>query len=93
MKRIINSDYMKWFRKRYLRYIYKQIRLGNEHFCCHVKCVYSLFICWKDLKEVKENMNSELISSLLKSNLTCSRSWFRYRHERLEFLQECLNKF
>lgn len=85
---------MKWFRKMYLTNIYNKIHSGKENFCCIAskKTIYSLFICWKNLKEVKENMNSTYLTTYI-SNYSCKMNRFNYKTDRLSFLKECLTKF
>jgi len=97
MNKIINSRYFKWFRKLYLKDLYKHIKeAGNSHrlvrFCCHYEGNYSIFISWKDLKEVKENMDSETLDRY-GGAFTCNRSWFLTNYDRRKFLEECLAKF
>lgn len=82
---------MKWFRKSFLKTIHSDILNNNYHYCCKVQTWHKLFICWKDLKEVKENMNSKQLNGL--STYTCSFNWFDDKENRLEFLEECLKKF
>lgn len=97
IKQMINSYYFKWFRKSFLNKIYNTIEHGNTtDYCCNVKSWHTLFICWKDLKEVKENMNSDALSEFIKKNISkqdCSFVWFPTRKDRLKFLKECLDKF
>lgn len=100
MKKLINSKYFKWFRKLFLKKIYKNIDNGDDYFCCHVMCIYRLFICWKELKEVKENMDSKYLSEWIKVNPNqqhCKNVWFdsdvTYNQNRLLFLKECLSEF
>jgi hypothetical protein len=95
MKRIINSDRMSWFRKSFLTKIRKEIFIKKYEYCCHVKSWHTIFICWKDLKEVKENLNSKYIKEYIKEDkyYTCSEIWFRTHNDRLNFLDECLAKF
>ena len=91
---LINSDKMTWFRKRFLKKIYRAILSNDAHFCCRVKTWESIFICWKDLKEVQENMNSEqLLKYYPGDGYTCQYSWFWRKEYRLLFLEECLSKF
>ena len=93
MNKIINSRYFKWFRKLYLKDLYKKIlRKGKPYFCCHYEGVYSIFISWKDLKEVKENMDSKRLRPNI-VHFTCSFIWFYSHYDRLKFLEECLSKF
>lgn len=96
MKRIINSDIMSWFRKSFLTKIRKEIfKHYGYGYCCHVNSWHKTFICWKDLKEVQENLDSEYIIDYIKKDklFTCSNAWFRNPNDRLNFLDECLNKF
>lgn len=91
MKKFINSWAMKWFRKLFVEAIYFQILHNKNYYCCHVKTWHSWFICWKNLKEVKENMNSiYLIKDL---PYICSYDWFMSKERRLGFLNECIKKF
>lgn len=93
-KKLINSDRMTWFRKRFLKKIYRVILSNCKTYCCTVKPWESRFICWKDLKEVKENMNSDqLIRYDTNSSYTCNDPWFWCKENRLLFLEECLSKF
>lgn len=95
MKKIINSKYFKWFRKNYLNRIYSDIILNKAKYCCVVYSWHSFFICWKDLKEVKDNMNSVFLRKEIRDNISfqnCVNSWFWHKTERINFLKECLNK-
>lgn len=95
MKKIINSPYMTWFRKSFLNRIHKEISTDKEMYCCLVKSWHSWFICWKDLKEVNENLTSKQIIQFLRTygyELNCTKIWFDSKTERLAFLQECIDK-
>lgn len=96
MKKLINSKYMKWFRKMYLKNIYNKIYFYRASYCCiAASCnIYSTIICWKYLKEVQENMDSNYLKDRFKNkqNLSCGDSWFYSRKDRLDFLKECLSK-
>lgn len=95
MERIINSNMFKWFRKSFLKTIHNRIEIDKSLFCCNVKSWHSWFICWKDLKEVQENLDSEYIHESLKGKdtiLDCGYVWFMSKQNRLAFLKECLNK-
>lgn len=89
-----NMKRFKWFRRSYLKKIYKEIESENQWYCCAVYSWHKLFCCWKDLKEVKENCNSEYLYLELQGikNIECTGPWFYYRHNRLAFLKECLDK-
>ena len=78
-----------------MKTIYRSIRHYKAHYCCHVLSIYRLFICWKNLKEVKENYDSVFIRDSIKEskNFNCEEHWFHSRRERLKFLKECLSKF
>lgn len=91
MKTFINSPLMKWFRKAFLKIIYFQILHNKKNHCCKVENWHSLFICWKDLKEVKANMNSKQLLDW--SSYSCHISWFNSKEKRLNFLNECIKKF
>ncbi len=96
MKKIINSKFFKNLRKKYLQKIYDEISNDNKEFCCHVIIKLGMFICWKNLKEVKDNMNSLYLRyeiRTIKANQTCEKAWFENKEIRLLFLQECLDKF
>ena len=96
MKKIINSNLFTRFRKSYLKTIYKRIYQRKADFCCHVHSIHSCFIYWKELKEVKENMDSAYLLYHIRKNKkhqTCFLPWFAERNERLGFLKECLDKF
>lgn len=101
MKVLINSKYMKWFRKLFLQHLYNKLSInmekyGEPMFLCHVKCIYGMFISWMDLKEVRDNLNSSYILDYIKkvdefpSN---QMVWFDRNIDRLLFLEECLDKF
>ncbi len=86
---------MWWFRKSFLKRIYKQIKSGNEKYCCLVWSWHSVFICWKDLKEVQDNITSHYISERVrgnKDNQNCGNVWFYTKGARLGFLNECITK-
>ena len=101
MKILINSRYMKWFRKLFLQHLYNKLSIhmekyGRPMFLCEVKCIYGIFISWIELKEVRDNLDSNYILRSVKSfdefpnkNIV----WFDRNIDRLLFLEECLNKF
>lgn len=91
MKTLINSSLMKWFRKSFLTKIHSDILYNKKYYCCKVNSWHSFFICWKNLKEVKENMNSKELKEI--TEYSCNFSWFYNKVGRLEFLKECLMKF
>lgn len=95
MKKIINSPSFAWFRKAFLKKILKTIIKGKTGFCCLVTSWHSWFICWKDLKEVQENLHSEHIALRIKvgHRFNCNEVWFDEPSDRILFLQECLMKF
>lgn len=97
-ERIINSTRFTSYRKRILTKIYSDISSDKQRFCCHVKFIGGLFICWKDLKEVQETLQPTQtirkdIGTYLKINPNCTRVWFENKEDRLKFLTECLEKF
>ena len=87
---------MKWFRKLFLNYLLKKVNKhinNNEHyFLCLNLSIYRLFICWKDLKEVQNNLNSKYIKNHIKESEVyyCSVVWFDSNIKRHLFLRECL---
>ena len=101
MKILINSKYMKWFRKLFLQYLYNELCLHMETcskhmFLCNVRCIYGIFISWMDLKEVRDNLDSSYILNPVKQFDTFPSKdivWFNRNIDRLLFLEECLNKF
>ena len=101
MKTLINSKYMKWFRRLFLLYLYNELsihmeRYGKPMFLCQVKCIYGIFISWMDLKEVRDNLDSSYILDYVKKvdEFPCNRMvWFNKNTDRHIFLKECLNKF
>ena len=101
MKKLINSKYMKWFRKLFLLYLYNELSVHMEKyskpmFLCHVNCIYGIFISWIDLKEVRDNLDSSYILHSVKSLDSFPNKdivWFDKNIYRLSFLGECLNKF
>ena len=101
MKKLINSKYMKWFRKLFLLHLYNELsihmeRYGKPMFLCQVKCIYGIFISWMDLKEVRDNLDSIYISRSVKQFNTFPNKdiiWFDRNIDRLLFLGECLDKF
>lgn len=93
MKEFINSNYMKWFRKLFLKYLIKKVIFSKRsYYLCLHTTIYSLFICWKDLKEVQNNLNSKYIKTYIKESevYNCSVVWFDSNIERHLFLRECL---
>lgn len=95
MKKLINSKYGKSFRKSFLEKIHSNLSTGKSSFCCHVMSWHRLFICWKDLKEVKDNMLSGYLRESVKNNIgkqNCTEAWFWGPSDRIEFIKECLNK-
>ena len=101
MKTLINSKYMKWFRKLFLLHLYNELsihmeRYGKPMFLCQVKCIYGIFISWIDLKEVRDNLDSSYILNSVKQLDSFPNKnivWFDRNIDRLLFLGECLNKF
>ncbi len=101
MKKLINSKYMKWFRKLFLQYLYNKLCLHMETyskpmFLCNVKCICGMFISWTDLKEVRDNLDSSYILNSVKQLDSFPNKdivWFDKNTDRLLFLEECLNKF
>ena len=101
MKKLINSKYMKWFRKLFLLHLYNELSIhmekyGKPMFLCHVNCIYGIFISWMDLKEVRDNLDSSyILRSVKRFNTFPSKDivWFDRNIDRLLFLKECLNKF
>ena len=101
MKTLINSKYMKWFRKLFLLHLYNELsihmeRYGKPMYLCQVKCRYGIFISWIDLKEVRDNLDSSYILDYVKqldSFPNKGIAWFDRNIDRLLFLGECLNKF
>ena len=102
MKTLINSKYMKWFRKLFLQYLYKKLlsvymeKYSKPMFLCNVECIYAIFISWMDLKEVRDNLNSSYILNSVKQLDSFPNKdivWFDKNTDRLLFLGECLNKF
>ena len=101
MKKLINSKYMKWFRKLFLQYLYNELCIHIETyskpmFLCNVKCICGMFISWIDLKEVRDNLDSSYIlnsAKQLDSFPNKNIVWFDRNIDRLLFLEECLNKF
>jgi len=90
MKKIINSKYFKRFRRSFLKVILHEIESDKERFCCHVITWYRAFICWKDLKEVQENLNSEHL--WINKDYSCDSVWFFNKQQRISFLKECISK-
>ena len=101
MKKLINSKYMKWFRKLFLLHLYNELSVhmreySKPMFLCYVKCIYGIFISWIDLKEVRDNLDSSYILNSVKqldSYPNKNIVWFDRNIDRLLFLGECLNKF
>lgn len=101
MKIFINSKYMKWFRKLFLLHLYNELSVhmreySKPMFLCEVKCIYGIFISWIELKEVKDNLDSNYILRYVKPFGTFPNKnivWFDRNIDRLLFLEECLNKF
>ncbi len=82
---------MKWFRRSFLNKLYEDISTYNASYCCNVKTWHLAFSCFKDLKEVQANMNSKYLMEV-EYNYDCKESWFDSRHNRLNFLKECIHK-
>ena len=101
MKKLINSKYMKWFRKLFLLYLYNELSVHMEKysepmFLCQEHCIYGTFISWMDLKEVRDNLDSSYLLYSVKSLDSFPNKyivWFDRNIDRLLFLEECLNKF
>ena len=101
MKKLINSKYMKWFRKLFLLHLYNKLSAHMEiyskpMFLCQEHCIYGTFISWMDLKEVRDNLDSSYILHSVKSLDSFPNKdivWFDKNIYRLSFLGECLNKF
>ena len=101
MKKLINSKYMKWFRKLFLLHLYNKLSVHMEKdskpmFLCQEHCIYGTFISWMDLKEVRDNLDSSYLLYSVKSLDSFPNKyivWFDRNIDRLLFLEECLNKF
>ena len=101
MKTLINSKYMKWFRKLFLQYLYNELCIHIETyskpmFLCNVKCICGMFLSWIDLKEVRDNLDSSYILNSVKQLDSFPNKdivWFDRNTDRLLFLEECLKKF
>ena len=101
MKKLINSKYMKWFRKLFLLHLYNELSVhmreySKPMFLCNVNCIYGIFISWMNLKEVRDNLDSSYILHSVKSLDSFPSKdivWFDRNIYRLLFLGECLNKF
>ena len=101
MKILINSRYMKWFRRLFLQHLYNKLSIhmetySKDMFLCHVKCIYGIFISWMDLKEVRDNLDSSYILNSVKQLDSFPNKdivWFDKNTDRLLFLEECLDKF
>ena len=91
-KFIINTKYFNNFRKKFLLEILYNIKSNNCKFCCHVKTWRKFIICWKNIKEVKDNMDSKYLIKDL-PNYNCRYHWFFNKDHRILFLEECINKF
>ena len=95
MRILINSFLFRWFRRSFLKAIYKDINSGNNQFCCHVKSWHSKLICWKELREVQDELES---TTLLCEDLRyikdygCRCWWFNSSQDRLQFIQDCINR-
>lgn len=97
-RRIINSILFKNFRKRYLQNLLKQVeesRSVTPTFLCNLRIKESKIICWMELKEVQNNLNSIYLLHhkmyLIKKG--CQAVWFNNDSDRIKFLKECLQKF
>lgn len=86
---------MWWFRKSFLKRIYKQIKQEKAEFCCLVESWHKMFICWSELKEVEENFNSKYLYEYIRGNkekMNCGNAWFFTKGNRLGFLNECITR-
>jgi hypothetical protein len=100
INKFINSDYCIRFRRIYILSLMGYIKSGLEinpdknYYICLIKTRQSKWICWKDLKEVRENLNSEFIREPIRMSgrFTCDNSWFSSNSDRLSFLNQCLDK-
>lgn len=96
--KLINSRLGKSFRLSFLNRILKDIVTDEKMYCCHVDSWHSRYICWKDLKEVKENHDSRYVftnermwKSIDEGYFNCSREWFDTKMYRVKFLEECID--
>jgi hypothetical protein len=99
-KGLINSFWFTGYQKYILEKILSDITSDKHDFCCHVEFKGKDFICWKDLKEVRETLQTTktIIASKenLRNNPNCGvvwLVWFEDREKRIAFLEECLEKF
>jgi hypothetical protein len=96
-KGLINSSWFTDYRKYILEKILSDITNDNCDYCCHVRFKGQSFICWKDLKEVRETLQTTKTIIAWKENLrnnpNCGTVWFDDREQRIAFLEECLEKF
>ena len=91
----INSKFGKNIRREKKKKILDSLERRSFGYCCNIRHGYNLLICWKNLKEVKENMNSIHLASEIRNNRklqNCGYSWFDSRECRIAFIKECLNK-
>ena len=96
-KKLINSSWFTGYRKYILEKILSDITNYNRVYCCLVRFKGQSFICWKDLKEVRETLQTtkNIIAwkENLRNNPNCGAVWFEDREQRIAFLEECLEKF
>lgn len=95
MKSIINHNNFisNAFRKSFLQTIYNEIEKDEKLYCCCVITWHKLFICWKNLKEVKNNMDSGYLRDVIisgREEANCINGWFSCKSNRLGFLKECI---
>lgn len=90
---IINSKFGIRFRLSFLKRIHKEISNNKQYYCCAVNSWHSYFICWKDIREVQDNLNSNKICKIAREHITgqklifnCSFSWFDNKYNRILFL-------
>jgi len=96
-KLIINTSLFTKYRKYILQKILSDITSNKYNFCCHVEFKGKNFICWKDLKEVRETLQTtktiiEWKENLIINNPTCGVAWFDNKEQRIAFLKECLRE-
>ena len=91
---LYNLKYFRFFRRWYLKRTYRLILTDKYYYCCKAG-FHSWFVPFIDIKEVRENNNSEFLIKYIKGkNLQQfeHQTLFLNKEDRLKFLQECIDK-
>lgn len=97
MKKIINLELFKGFRRRYVECLLESLEENYSNTCsssyiCNLKTRLTFYIKWYEIKEIKEKLQTSTHVSLRHNVGMKKRAWFLKDQHRVAFLEECLNE-